>query len=253
MKTVSNRLIAVCDILGFKELVRTRPLSVLVDKDLSLFQRLAGFCVKHGSVPDVPPKLVEMRDQGRVGFAWYSDTVIIYAQNDEDISCRNVLETVGWLVFTSMMTSTKIRAGIAYGEFYADPDNEMLVGPAVVDAYELEQAQQWAGAALTTDAASRIPKRVSTGARYQWWLCEYDVPLKPNAGANCSNLAIDWTQFGHRGTKFKWSPQSDEPTAEDYTTRRSICEKWHNLIKFHESVCVECFPENGGRDPLKVL
>jgi len=253
MNSENNRMIAVCDILGFKDLVYKRGLSDLVKKDLSQFQRLVSFCVRQGEMPEIPPGIVDICEQNRVGFAWFSDTVLIYAQNDEDQSCRNVLETVGWLLFTTMSSSTRIRSGIAYGEFYANSVDGIYVGPGLVEAYLLEQAQEWSGAALTVGASSRIPERQTTGERFQWWVCEYPIPLKEKANVHCSNLVVDWTQAIHGIFDLKWSKQSDEPTEEDIRTNRSVCQKWLNTVKFHKEVCTACFPGNRTRDPLKVM
>jgi len=194
MELIGNRMIAVCDVLGFRNLVLRRDLASLVENEFAFFRRLVGFSIEHGELPNIPPRLVELRSQNRVGLAWFSDTVIIYAKIDEDLACRDVLETVGWLISTTIFSSTRIRAGIAYGPFYADPANEIYVGSALIEAYELEQAQQWFGAALASSASDRIPERRSPGARFQWWVCKYPAPLKPESDVDFSGLVIDWTQ-----------------------------------------------------------
>lgn len=253
MESPAKRMVAVCDILGFRSLVLRRDLASLIENELSFFRRLVGFSIEHGEVPEIPPSLVELRQRDRIGLAWFSDTVIIYAKSDEDMACRDVLEAVGWLVFTSMFSSTRIRAGIAYGQFYADPDNEIHVGSALVEAHELEQAQQWAGAALAKSAAERLPDRTTAGARFQWWVCEYPAPLKPNSEVEFGGLVIDWTQPIHDHFDFRWSKDMDEPTTTEIQRNVSVYEKWKNIRKFHREVCTSCFPENRGRDPLKVL
>lgn len=248
-----KHFIAVCDILGFRSLVMTRGLEDLMASELSWFRRLLAFSVVHGDVPDLPPELSVLRNQGKVGFAWFSDTILVYALDDDDLSCRKVLETVGWLLFTTMTSSTRIRAGIAYGEFYADPTNELYVGPALVEAYELEQAQAWAGAVLTECAAARLPDRTSSGQRLQWWVCEYPAPLKSCARVSCSNLVVDWTQGIHKSFALEWSQSHPEPTQQERDADSGRYEKWVNTRRFHEEVCVSCFPGNWSRDPLKVM
>jgi len=216
-------------------------------------QPLVAYSVDHGELLEIPLPLAELRKQDRVGFAWFSDTVIVYAKTDDDIACRNVLEAVGWLLFATMCTRTRIRAGIAYGKFFVDPANEIHIGSALVEAYELEQAQQWSGAALTVNAARRIPKRNTSGERYQWWVCDYPIPLKPDSDVENSGYAVDWTQAIHEKMELLWSLKQPEPSPEDYRERKSVCEKWNNTVKFHREVCTSCFPSNKERDPLKVL
>ncbi len=108
-----NRTIAVCDILGFRSLVMNRPLPELLQGELALLRKLVGFSVKHEEVTSLPPGLQDLRSQDRVGFAWFSDTLLIYSKDDTDISCRNVIETTAWLLFSTMLTPTRVRAGIA--------------------------------------------------------------------------------------------------------------------------------------------
>jgi len=248
-----KRFVAVCDILGFKNLVKNRDITQLVTGDFALFRRLVGFALNHGGVPELPPQLSAIRGRAQVGFAWFSDTLFIYAKDDEDLSCRDVLESVGWLLFLTMWTSTRLRGGISYGEFYAEPHNEIYVGSAIVEAYKLEQAQQWAGAALTKSAANRIPARTTTGQRFQWWVCHYAVPLKPDADVCCSDLAIDWTQGDHQKLELKWALSRDEPTEAERLARESDYQKWINTRRFHQEVCISCYSTNRARDPLKAI
>ena len=179
--------------------------------------------------------------------------LFFFAKKDYDISCRNVLETVGWLLFHTMWSETRIRVGIAYNEFFAETKNEIFLGKAIVEAYELEQAQEWSGAALTLEAADRIPKPTSTGERFQWWICSYEVPMKPTASIKRSNLAIDWTQGTHDKCDFPWSKEETEPSEEKRLLAGNSYNKWENIRKFHRETCIDCFPANKGRDPLKVI
>jgi hypothetical protein len=213
----------------------------LIDGDLSLFRCLVGFSVAQREMPQLLPELKALREQHRVGFAWFSDTVVIYATSDDDASCSNVLETVGWLLFTTMSVQTRLRVGIGYGQFFADTINEIYVGPALVEAYELERAQEWSGAALSQNAAARV--NASTGEPHEW-VCEYPVPIKQECmdNASCSNLAVDWTQGIHRGLELKWSPTADEPSEEE--RHGAVYTKWKNTRQFHEDVCATCRPKN---------
>jgi hypothetical protein len=230
-----------------------RGVEELLSGELSHFRSVLSFSIGHETIVDLPPALSSIRNQSRVGFAWFSDTVLLYSLDDDDLSCRNVLETVGWLLFTTMSSQTRIRAGIAYGAFYADAANELYIGPALVEAYELEQAQTWAGAALTNSAASRVPDRNSTGQRFQWWVCQYPVPLKEAASVSCSNLVVDWTQGEHERTDFQWSPSHSEPTMQERDANKGRYEKWFNTRRFHREICIRCFPDNRTRDELKVI
>lgn len=70
-----KRLVAVCDILGFKNLVKNRDITQLVAGDLFLFRRLVGFALNREEVPALSPELSNIRERARVSFAWFSDTL----------------------------------------------------------------------------------------------------------------------------------------------------------------------------------
>jgi hypothetical protein len=238
--SIKNTTVAVCDILGFRSLILENPLRNLLDADFALFRKLLCRSLNQKDLPERPPGLKELRNQDRVGFAWFSDTVLIYAKNDDDDSCQNVIETVQWLVFHTICTRTKIRAGIAYGEFLPDPENELFLGRALVDAYELERSQEWFGAALTPSAVGRLPADI-----YGWLVCKYDVPLKPKAKRECcGKMAVDWTLGIHDWFDSKWSPEKDLPDDDEDP---SLVAKWRNTCSFHDAVCTGCFPKNRRR------
>ncbi|MFN0242349.1 MAG: hypothetical protein ACKVWV_05595 [Planctomycetota bacterium] len=246
-----QRMVALCDILGFKRLIESRPLDKLLAHDLALFRRLTGYSVKQGLFPTDVPRLDELRAQERVGVAWFSDTLLLYARDDDELSRRNVLETVGWLLFMTTKTKTPLRIGIDHGEFHASPEDEVFVGRALVGAYELERSQEWIGGALTANAAAQVPPRTTTGARSQWWVCEYSVPMKN--GKTFDTLAIDWTQTIHTSFELRWSKERANPTEEERLREGSAWAKWENARSFHDSICVQCFPTNRERDRLKIF
>jgi hypothetical protein len=67
----------------------------------------------------------------------------------------------------------------------------------------------------------------------------YDVPLK--GGSTSNRLAVNWPGgFHNPGVYLKWSRESDEPSADDWLTRKDICEKWKNIKDFHDRVCRTC-------------
>ena len=132
-----------------------------------------------------------------------------------------------------MWTSTRLRVGISYGEFYAEPENEIYVGSAIVEAYRLEQAQQWAGAALTDTAAKSYSYPNNNRGKISVVGLQYAVPLKRAADVCCSNLAIDWTQGDHMKLELKWAPDRDQAPESERAERESDYLKWVNTRRFH--------------------
>ena len=83
MEETENRMVAVCDVLGFSELVKDKDLSqVLHTYMLGLYR-----CLEN-SVTQRPPTGTEhpieiLRQQKRIGVAWFSDTILLYGLEDQ--------------------------------------------------------------------------------------------------------------------------------------------------------------------------
>lgn len=235
-----KRLVAVCDILGFSNLVNTVELESVVSQAIGWFKMALHHSLHKGTFPQHPPSFKELNTHAHVGVAWFSDTVLLYTKDDTDKSIQELLAAVAWLLFETMMQGiTRIRAGLAYGEVFIDPDNSLYVGRPIVEAYRLEQEQQWAGAALAKSAEERIPKGARSGQYADWWVIPYQVPLKESGPTQM--LAVNWNQGIHAANwKMLWSSESESPSEVDWKKDRSKCEKFINTKAFHEAHCTLC-------------
>lgn len=236
----SNYFVALCDILGFKDLVRNTNLSVLVEQHLAWFRKALNHSIIRGEFPEITPPTTELDSHVHIGVVWFSDTILLYSREDTDDAIREVLTAVAWLIFETMVQGkTRIRAGIAYGEAFIDPENSLFVGQPIIDAYDLEKKQQWSGAALTKSAVDRLPEAVRSGKYADWWVTPYEVPLKKEA--TLATLAVNWSQGLHPPSwRFKWSKNSDLPAPSDWDAQHDICEKFVNTKIFHEKYCHQC-------------
>ena len=229
-----------CDILGFSKLVETNELRDVVDHAIGWFRKALHHSLHKDTFPEHVPATPDLDRHPHVGVAWFSDTVLLYTKSDSDESIRELLATVGWLLFETITEgTTRIRAGIAYGEAFIDPDNSLYVGKSIVDAYLLEQSQQWVGAALSPSAMERVPEVARTGQFADWWVIPYDVPVKGQPPLR--TLAVNWNLGIHApGWRFLWSKQSELPTADDWARDESVCKKFVNTKAFHEMHCRIC-------------
>ena len=232
-------MVAVCDILGFAQMVETQPLDAVVNNAIGWFRKSLHHSLHKDGFPNDIPELKELERHTDVGVAWFSDTVLLYTLRDDDACIQNLLTTVGWLLFETIVTGrTRIRAGISYGEAYIDPKNSLFVGNPIIDAFHLEQEQQWSGAALTNSAKERIPSAVQSGRFADWWVMPYSVPLKKG---NKDMLAVRWTWGSHHPSwKLIWSDSQEEPNDKDWAERPDICEKFANTKAFHDETCKWC-------------
>jgi hypothetical protein len=232
----------VCDILGFSNLVENHSLDVVVERALGWFRRSLHHSVFQNAFPGHIPEKGEFEEHSHVGVAWFSDTVLLYTLRDDDEAVRRLIMSVGWLLFETVIAgTTRIRAGISYGEAYIDRKNAVFVGKPIIEAYRLEQSQQWSGGALTPAARDRVPQYARGGQFADWWVVPYKVPLK---GAHlCDTLAINWTWGEHSvPLVLRWSERSDFPTDAEQREKPDICQKFVNTKEFHDRVCIQCQP-----------
>lgn len=242
---VQKRMVAVCDILGFSKLVEENPLNQLIDNSLSFFRKALNYAINHvpiTSETSEPPSLEDLKKQNRVGFAWFSDTVLFYSITNEDKDCRILIETIAWLLFATMSSpNTRIRAGISYGDIFIDEKNEIYVGQPLIEAFKLEQDQDWSGGCLTDSAKNHIPKDAIE--EFNWYLIHYYVPLKSKRGKSPEKkLAVDWTRGIHFPETFilPWYTDVKYPSPEEMQTSSDIISKWRNTKAFYENVCKHC-------------
>jgi hypothetical protein len=172
-----KHLVAVCDILGFSALVQEHPLYSVVRDALDWFRRALGHSIHGGEFPPATPPMRDLSGHGQVGIAWFSDTVLLYTKQDTDEAVADLVTAVASLLFETIIEgSTKIRAGLAYGEAFIDQESSLYVGRPIIDAHLLENAQDWAGAALTASACARIPQSGHSGKAARWYLAPWEVP-----------------------------------------------------------------------------
>jgi hypothetical protein len=213
----------------------------VVSQSLGWLRRSLYFALDKKQFPEKIPNKAEFLGNEHVGVAWFSDTFFLYTRSDQTQSMQQLIQTVGWLLFATMMAESglRIRGGISFGEAYIDEDESVFVGNPIVEAYQLEKKQQWAGVALTQSAVAKIPERARSGYLADWWVIPYDVPLKEKQ--TLQTLAVNWTWGGHSFWEASWSRSSEAPLESDWKEHPDICEKFVNTKAFHENVCYNCY------------
>jgi hypothetical protein len=236
--------IAVCDILGFSSLVYNSDPETIVNQQLRWLRQVLQHSVYKSTFPQHVPSILDLERHAKIGVALFSDTILFFTKEDTNEAIRELLATIGWLIFETIIHGqTKIRGGIAYGEAVIDVRNSLFVGRPIIDAHKLEQSQQWAGAALHESAIDRLPKDVRAGGYADWWIIRHDVPVKKEWGGEntFATLAINWNLGIHNPDwRFRWSNSSDMPLIADWEKNRDICEKFVNTKVFHELHCRTC-------------
>jgi hypothetical protein len=125
------------------------------------------------------------------------------------------LWTVGKLIGLSIEREMPLRAGIAFGPCVIDPSRELYIGQPIVDAYDVEQAQEWVGAALHTSCEAapaflRLSNQDPAAPNHEMFV-KYAVPSKPEYSLAWT---IDWpfmSGAAPRSVLEKKTREIDEP------------------------------------------
>lgn len=230
-------LIAVCDILGFSDRVREEELKSIIEDYKFLRETVTSCSFLFDGFPENTPD---------VGMAFFSDTILLYSGIDSDDTCRDLLKIVSCLLFQNLFYKpTRLRAGIAYDEVYIDKINNIFLGRGIVEAAELEKAQEWSGGALALSAEKRVNKYIDSPFFVDWPIVRCYVPIKKE---DChSNIAVNWTIGIHTPMKWmKWENDSGIYSGKctEMNRTQEIIEKRENTKAFHEQFCQLCFPAN---------
>jgi len=129
------------DLLGFSDLVQTKG-------ELSVFDTITTALEEFNRKRNPNDHLIDRM--------WFSDSFILYSQgaSDIDFSC---LEQVSRHFFLSLIQKEiPVRGALAFGELYADKDNNILFGKALLEAYKYSENQDWIGFILTISAEKQM-------------------------------------------------------------------------------------------------
>ena len=232
-----NHVVAVCDILGYSNLVREHSLQELVNYHLSNIFNVISSSIPTRIENTSVPTQVGLQETGAVGHVSFSDTVIIYSLTDDRDGCKNVLDAVYRLLCIPMNTPYyRYRIGIAYGEMYVDRNKDIYIGKALVEAHDLEMLQEWSGASLTDSAANMFKDHFPENSM----IVDYDVPIKGN---NTKRLSVvNWTLANHEivTDQENWMWRAEKGQRVTSYKVPEIEQKIRNTEKFHLDMCVQC-------------
>ena len=233
-------MVAVCDILGSSNLVKSSSLMELKDFHLKNINIILKSTIPHFGEIIESPRPEEVFQNGLVGYTIFSDTIIFYSLSDDRDGYRNVLNAVYRLIAMPMFTPIyKYRVGISYGEFYHNQKENIYIGKALVDANDLEKVQQWSGAALTEEAGNKFKDNYPENSM----LVNYDVPVKlssENTHKKCS--VVNWTLANHDVIRENqsWMYREENNSKVHSCSNKDVEQKILNTEKFHSDICMQC-------------
>ena len=213
--------VALFDVLGFKNRIETTPLDAVVDG----YQRLRALKLRARSVPIMSSVRVRMES---VGTTIFSDTILLWCDDESD-AVQSLLTACAVLVASAIEERWPLRGGIAYGDCILNREARTFVGLPIVQAYQVEQSQEWLGAAIHETALNH--KTLGTLIQRTEDVIKYAIPVKPKA--QTLDYAIHWGPYA-MGVKTILESLIEE--TEDLSVRA----KYEATLGYLLSKCSDC-------------
>ncbi|MBC8555996.1 hypothetical protein [Desulfobacula sp.] len=135
-----KRWIGYFDLLGMKQLYKSGD-------PISIFLALSK------SIEELQKRATAWED---VGYAWFSDTIIIYTKDDSACSFTVIDNITRWYFYFLISGGVPVRGAVACDKFYSDKKNSLFFGEALIEAYEYGEAQDWIGFLLCPSAVKQL-------------------------------------------------------------------------------------------------
>jgi hypothetical protein len=171
-----NCWVAYFDIIGFKNLLKDSLGQYKTIEDVTIAMDSFVEYVYY----DILRKLEEKGKYwpDKVSVHWFSDTFFLYTF-DGSRESLNGIETLAphFLVDVISANLAALRGALSFGAFYANKENGIFLGPALIDAYQYAEKQHWIGFVITPKACSELQKinfYPPDRGKYR----ECDVPVK---------------------------------------------------------------------------
>jgi len=230
-QSISKRTVAFFDILGFKALVKKYPIDELAKKYKMLIDQTEGLnrpLIKDENILSLFPNHPKNRP-------WcikylFSDAIILISENSDGVSCLKLL-VYGWrLSQLCIVHKMPLRGGISYGDIYIDPHRNIVLGRALIDAYELEKKQNWIGIAIDKSVEKAFPnlfKIIKDPSNvFNPLFLKYDVPFKDCSTKKLHTLNWRLNLVVEKGTRSLFAKKGD----------RSISKKVLNTLNYAKAV-----------------
>lgn len=149
------------DLLGTKNLIKSKSI-------------INVFSIYAKAIEEASKTLKRMP---KINSTWFSDTFLIFSSDGEGANFAEIDYVSRWFVYFLINSSIPVRGAISFGEFYVDKSNSLYFGPALIEAYEYGEAQDWIGFLLCPSASKQmkvIELPADQRINYAYW----NIPFK---------------------------------------------------------------------------
>lgn len=156
-----TRWLGYFDLLGTSELIRTGKATTVFLAYQDALKELGEWQGRHAEV----------------NHAWFSDTFILFTEDDSVESFGAIERVCRWFVSSLLLRQIPVRGSMSCGELYVDHSNSIYLGLALLEAYEWGECQDWIGFLLCPSSITKLTDlKLPVSERLHYVQCE--IPLK---------------------------------------------------------------------------
>ncbi len=142
-----NRWVAFFDILGFANMVKNTKNSI---DDYHMLE-------KYNQAVESLRKTKGYKE-GSICKAWFSDSFILYSKDDSAVHYTWLSLCARQFICDCIDDHIPLRGAISFGPLLVDSEEKVIIGKALIEAYEESEMQDWIGLILTKSAINKIKK-----------------------------------------------------------------------------------------------
>ena len=205
----SKKFVAFLDILGFKQLVQNNKHAYLIDT-FKKFLFMNQYGLANGQVNQNTADQEELFNTGisNVHLISISDSIILFTNDNSIDNFINIVNTTSTLLNIGIKEGLPLRGGISCGNFLAVSrkftnqkfvfSKQLMLGKALVEAYELESQQEWSGCIIQQSCIEQF-SNIAEKAKLNFIIehhkiIKYDVPLKKE---KAKYYVVNWIKNNH--------------------------------------------------------
>lgn len=240
---LQTRLVAVCDVLGFRGMVKQTPLRDVAERYGSLIKEIKK-PLRNRWLEEAPSGGLTLHRHDVRLFA-FSDTLLLWTgpmRSKDNLHNRMhnlersfaFFRSVTLLIGIGLSHGFPLRIGVAFGPTYTDRQSQRFLGRAIINAYDVERSQDWIGVACHPSCDNNIAMKSLGHASFVGphvitlddLLIKHSVPAK---SAKIRSWTVDWPPYSREET-YRILQDGVRKTT-DAEARR----KWTNTLRFFES------------------
>ncbi len=171
-----NCWVAYFDILGFKNEIRQYAGHLDAFAKIQYEEILQRIEKDKAAVRTFTPE--------EYNYCCFSDSFLFYMSDDSISSYLTMHFVVTGFFHYSGIIKMPLRGALTCGDFYADKENNIYLGEAIIDAHDYAEKQDWIGLVLAPNARAKLEKNNHDPLTFAYDFREYDVPIKQKKSVN---------------------------------------------------------------------